>query len=227
MGTTVQIPKSPTFSVRPKAARETGTPPSSALAVASGRQATMENAVYETEDPEAIVAEIDKLWGEAQDKFLAIGRWLNHAFKIHHRTFEETIVRRLPFGRIVAYQLRVVAEAVDSNRLPEPLMPRSYSTAYKLVSLPAVDFEEARNRNLLRPDVSRPEVERFKRDLIREREPRLSRTQALRHERGKLEAEAAELEKRFREVRERLAAIAEEIGPDGPGTMLEGVAEEV
>jgi len=129
----------------------------------SERQALLENEPYDTEDPDEIVREIDKLWREAQGKFIAIGRWLCKAFREHEGTYEEVIVSRLPFGRIVAYQLRMVAEAIESHRLPVDVMPRSYSTAYKLVTLTAEDYQAALDQNLVRPDVTRAEVEEWKR----------------------------------------------------------------
>ena len=200
-------------------------------AVASGgkspaareRRNSIDNAILPLEGDE-LIAEIGKLWDEAQQKFLAIGRYLVRAFGLYQGTFEETVLARLPFGRIVAYQLRAVAEAVDSEKLPEDRLPRSYATAYKLVSLPALDYEEAKKRGVVRADVTRPEVEAFKRQLREERMRALNRAEFLRQERAQLRAEVARMEDRLQAAQARLSEIADEIGDDEDGPIIEGVA---
>lgn len=201
-------------------------------AVASGdkgpaareRRNSIDNAVLPLEGDE-LIAEIGKLWDEAQQKFLAIGRYLVRAFDLYQGTFEETVLARLPFGRIVAYQLRAVAEAVDSEKLPGDRLPRSYATAYKLISLPALDYEEAKKRGIVRADVTRPEVEAFKRQLREERMRALNRAEFLRHERAHLRAEVARMEDHLQAAQARLSEIADEIGDDEEdGPILKGAA---
>ncbi len=177
------------------------------------RRNSVDNAVLPLEGDE-LIAEIGKLWDEAQAKFLAIGRYLARAFELYEGTFEETVLSKLPFGRIVAYQLRVVAEAVDSQKLPESRLPRSYATAYKLISLPATEFEEAKRRGFLRADVTRPEVEALKRQLRDERFRTLDREESLRRERAQLRSEVERAEERVRAARMRLVEISNEIGED-------------
>lgn len=177
------------------------------------RRNSIDNAILPLEGDE-LISEIGKLWDEAQAKFLAIGRYLVRAFELYEGTFEETVLGKLPFGRIVAYQLRAVADAVDSQKLPEDRLPRSYATAYKLISLPPFDYEEARKRGFLRSDVTRPEVETFKRQLRDERLLTLDRKEFLRHEQAQLHAEVERAEDRMKVVRARLAAISDEIGDD-------------
>ncbi len=184
------------------------------LPAARERRNSVDNAILPLEGDE-LVSEIGKLWDEAQQKFLSIGRYLVRAFDLYQGTFEETVLARLPFGRIVAYQLRAVAEAVDSEKLPEARLPRSYATAYKLVSLPALDYEEAKKRGIVRIDVTRPEVEAFKRQLREERLRALNRAEFLRRERAHLCAEIARMEDRLRAVQARLSDIDHEIGDDG------------
>jgi hypothetical protein len=194
-------------------------------AAARERRNSIDNAILPLEGDE-LVAEIGKLWDETQQKFLAIGRYLVRAFDLYHGNFEETVLARLPFGRIVAYQLRAVAEAVDSEKLPEGRLPRSYATAYKLVSLPALDYEEAKKRGIVRTDVTRPEVEAFKRQLREERLQALNRTEFLRQERAHLRAEIARMEDRLQDAQARLSDIADEIGNDveEDGPILKGAA---
>ena len=192
-------------------------------ASARERRNSIDNAILPLEGDE-LVAEISKLWDEAQQKFLAIGRYLVRAFDLYQGTFEETVLARLPFGRIVAYQLRAVAEAVDSEKLPENRLPRSYATAYKLISLPALDYEEAKKRDIVRADVTRPEVEAFKRQLREERLRTLNRAEFLRQERANLHVEVARMENRLKAARVRLSEIADEIGFDEDGPILESAA---
>jgi hypothetical protein len=177
------------------------------------RRNSIDNAILPLEGDE-LIAEIGKLWDEAQQKFLAIGRYLARAFDLYQGTFEETVLTKLPFGRIVAYQLRAVAEAVDTQKLPEDRLPRSYATAYKLVSLSALDYEEAKKRGVVRADVTRPEVETFKRQLREERMRALNRAEFLSQERAQLRAEVARMEDRLQAARKRLLEIADEIGDD-------------
>ena len=99
---------------------------------------------------EDIVLEIDILWSEAQDKFLAIGRYLVGAGARFHRSYEAIILPQLPFGRGVAFQVRAIAMAVDEGRLLEEEMPRRYVSAYQLVSLPRLHFALARQETLIR-----------------------------------------------------------------------------
>lgn len=192
-------------------------------AAARERRNSVDNAILPLEGDE-LIAEIGKLWDEAQQKFLAIGRYLVRAFDLHQGTFEETVLARLPFGRIVAYQLRAVAEAVDSEKLPEGRLPRSYATAYKLVSLPALDYEEAKKRGIVRADVTRPEVETFKRQLREERLRALNRAEFLHRERAHLRVEIARMEDRLQAAQARLSDIADEIGDDvgEDGPILKG-----
>lgn len=222
------VPTAPVFGVSGKRSRSAAKAPAKQAIAVSERQALLENEPYDTEDPDEIVREIDKLWREAQSKFIAIGRWLCKAFREHEGTYEEAIVSRLPFGRIVAYQLRMVAEAVESHRLPVDAMPRSYSTAYKLVTLTAEDYQAALDQNLVRPDVTRAEVEEWKRARVKARAPKLAKRQRLAQERATIRTEIAELEVRLAKARQRLHEIASEIGHEegeGLGAVIDGVVE--
>ena len=177
------------------------------------RRNLIDNAILPLEGKE-LIAEIGKLWDEAQQKFLAIGRYLVRAFELYHGTFEETVLASLPFGRIVAYQLRSVAEAVDSKKLPEDRLPRSYATAYKLVSLSPLEYEEARKRDIIRADITRPEVEAFKRQLKTERLRALNRVEFLRQEQANLRAEIARMTERLQVSQARLSEVVDELGDD-------------
>ena len=80
--------------------------------VETERYQVLSNSIRDLTSEVEVVEEIGKLWKEAQEKFLAIGRYLVRAKERFHRTFEATILPQLPFGKGVAYQLRAVAMAV-------------------------------------------------------------------------------------------------------------------
>jgi hypothetical protein len=82
------------------------------------------------------IEEIQRLWGDAQKRFLAIGRYLNAAkTKLPHGEFELMITRELPFSRQTAFYLRTAAAAIDEGRLTEEEVPNSYATLYQLATL--------------------------------------------------------------------------------------------
>ncbi|MGI4746204.1 MAG: hypothetical protein ACRYFY_09195 [Janthinobacterium lividum] len=166
------------------------------------RFSLLANAVRDLATEEDVVLEIDKLWGEVQDKFLAIGRYLVAAKTKFHRSFEATILPQLPFGKGVAYQLRAIAVAVDDGRLLEIEMPRSYATAYQLVSLPPTDFDLARRENLVRRDVMRREVNAFRVKLKNMRDD--DNSVLLIRERDRLHGD-------IQRIQERLAVIDAEL----------------
>jgi hypothetical protein len=194
----------------------------------TGRTRILSNSILDLRTEKEVVDEVAKLWVEAQEKFLAIGRYLRRAKARFSGSFESQIVSSLPFGKNVAYQLRMVAEAVDSGRLPERDLPRSYATAFQLVSLPAPDFEVARDKGLVRSTVTRPEVDTFKRELKARRLTQGDRRLVLSNEREGLRAEMQRLQARYRDVEVRLAEIDAEIGAHGSeneGNTIEGYVE--
>lgn len=144
---------------------------------------------------EEFVHEIATLWRSAQEKFLLIGRYLVQARqRLPHGEFQAMVENELPFGYQVAYQLRMVAEAVDSGRLPGAKLPPSYATVYQLATLTTEQLRLADQRNLIRPDVTRPEIVRFKRDLRETAMPAPDQRDALIAERDQLRARLAVIE---------------------------------
>jgi hypothetical protein len=166
--------------------------------IESERYEILSNSLLDLTDESDLVHEIGKLWREAQDRFLTIGRYLVQAKTRFKRTYEATILPQLPFGKGVAYQLRAVATAVDDGRLLEEELPHSYATAYQLVSLPPQDFERARQQNLVRRDVLRREVESFRTALRLGQDS--DRRATLSRERQTLEQQIARLRQRINEI---------------------------
>lgn len=178
----------------------------------TGRTRILSNSILNLSSEAEVVEEVSKLWGEAQDKFLAIGRYLRRAKDRFPGSFERKIVASLPFGKNVAYQLRLVAEAVDKGRLPEEHLPRSYATAFQLVSLPDPDFEEAKKRELVRSTVTRPEVNAFRKELQQIRSRSGDEVELLKRERYDLLREDEKLRARQAEVKARLHEIEQKLG---------------
>ena len=96
-----------------------------------------------------------------------------------------------------------LSTAVDEGRLLEEEMPRSYATAYQLVSLPPLHFNLARKENLVRRDVLRREVDAF-RVKLKNMKTDVSRD-ALCRETLRLEAEAIRIALRLKEIEAALA----------------------
>jgi len=180
------------------------------------RDEAVANAVVAFNSPEHAVTVISTLWDEARAKFLAIGRNLREAKQRYPQAFERIILPQLPFGKQVAYQLRVVADAVDHGRLVEGEMPRNYGAAYQLAILDENQFNLARQSSLVRPDVPRREIESWKREIelkvLLESEGQRS---VLRSERARLLVESARLEERLAAIKDRITEISNELGADG------------
>ena len=176
----------------------TDAPTSSLRTSDSPRLRILGNSILDLQTETEVVHEITKLWREAQEKFLAIGRYLMRAKERFAGEYERLILPQLPFGRQVAFQLRTVAAAVDGGKIEEEVLPRSYSTAYTLVTLETEHLQLARSRNLVRPDVARSEIAAFRRELLRSSGPK--RLAALARERQHVARELDRLHKRMAEI---------------------------
>lgn len=164
----------------------------------SDRVRLLSNTLVALRTEEDAVREISKLWREAQERFLTIGRYLVRAKQQFRGEYERAILPQLPFGRQVAFQLRTVATAVDGGKIEEEVLPRSYSTAYSLVTLLPEHLALARDRNLVRHDVARSEIEAFRRELRRSLSA--PARAALDEERRNLAKEIARLQRRIAEI---------------------------
>jgi hypothetical protein len=165
---------------------------------------------------EEFAREIGTLWSEAQTKFLTIGRYLIQAKQdLPHGEFDEMVRRDLPFSRQIAHQLRTVASAIDSGRLVEDEIPHSYATVYFLATLSDNQLALARERGLVSPTTTRPQVLAFKRSLSEEGTIQLARR------RDRLFADIRRREAELTELRQELAEIDQSLG------MIEGTAIEV
>jgi hypothetical protein len=155
-------------------------------------------------------AEIHKEWRDARDSFLAIGRALLSLDEILSRAelarLRQGSERLLPFSDATATQLRQIARAVESGRLPYDLCPGSYGTAYQITLLNDRQLRIARTRGLVRPDVTRREILALRRELDAEATP------PGRVDRAALRAERERLAERRKTLAAELAALDLRLG---------------
>jgi len=174
---------------------------------AGERRRDLEGAVIACNDANGYAREIGKLWDDAQAKFVTIGRCLLLAKQtLPHGAYEHMVATMLPFGASVARKLRAVAVALDAGRLKISSLPRSYENAYALAVLSDRELEIAENRQVVRPDVTRREIDSFRREirnpahderrshLMRQRERHLARIKILQGHIGRLQVSIAEID---------------------------------
>ena len=141
------------------------------------------------------------IWTEAEDNFIAIGRYMNHAKSVlNHGEFMGMIETDLPFRYSTANRLMKVAAALDAGALPADQLPPSYATIYELLTLSESERRQAVEEGIVRPDMQRKDVTEFRRRMRRAAEYR-----AL-----SLETERVRLLKRIDEIDRQLAAIRTE-----------------
>lgn len=162
-------------------------------------------------------SEIQKEWGDARDSFLAIGRALisleAELTKAEFARLRHGTERLFPFSDPTATQLRQIARAVDGGRIPAMACPGSYGTAYQITLLTEPQLRVARERGLIRPDVTRREIMQLRREVAADgAEPpppgRLDRAR-LREERTRLGERRARLAEELAMAERRIAQIDE------------------
>src|SRR5690242_13908210 len=96
----------------------------------------LERVVRNLDSREEYASEITRLWGQAQEKFLLIGKYLMQAkIRLPHGEYENLIARDLPFGKKAAHMIRAAAEAIESGRFKLEEVPPNYSVVYALATL--------------------------------------------------------------------------------------------
>jgi len=174
--------------------------------------------------------EIQKEWGDARDSFLAIGRALisleNELTKAEFARLRHGTERLFPFSDATATQLRQIARAVDGGRIPAEACPGSYGTAYQITLLTEPQLRVARERGLIRPDVTRHEIMHLRREIAAsglEPEPvgRLDRAR-LREERSRLGERRGRLAEELAMVERRILQLDELLSP-----IIDGEAEAI
>lgn len=188
------------------------------------------NAVVTQKDGMGYIQELNRLWEQIRDKFLAMGEYLELAkANLPHGHYELMFAdtRRdqpspygdahLHFNSATGSKLRAIYRATRDGRIPREKLPNAWGTAYELTKLTDEEFQVARARGLVRQDVYRSEILSLVREL---RAPvGLRRREALARERETLVKEMGR-------IRDRLTEIEREIGRgDDEGALIEGHAE--
>jgi hypothetical protein len=176
------------------------------------RVALVANALVPLRSADQAVEQIGRLWKEAQDKFLAIGRYLVEAKHRFPKAYEREVVDRLPFGRQVAYQLSTVARAVDAGTFQSGELPRTYSAAYLLTTLGGAELDQAREQGLVHPDVRRREIEAFKKALDQQRQETLGRRALLLQQEARLKARIGRLSETLEQAIAELKQVQKDLG---------------
>jgi hypothetical protein len=142
-----------------------------ALAQSDERVETLETHARDLKTMDDFRDAIAEAWTQAQKRFISIGRYLIAAKeRLAHGDYTALVERELPFNASIAFQLRAVAEAIDGGRVDEKELPPNYSILYQVTTLRDDELAMARQRGLIRPDVTRREIESFKR-TVRPKEP--------------------------------------------------------
>lgn len=146
---------------------------------------------------------IGRLWAEAEENFISIGRYLNRAKEtLEHGEFMEMVERDLPFRYSTGNRMMKVAAALDSNILTLDTMPGSYATAYEALTLTKEERAIALQEGVIRPDAQRKEIVEFKKRL---RSPSPAQKT---DRRAELEARRARLLAEVEEIDAALRALA-------------------
>ncbi|MGI4746496.1 MAG: hypothetical protein ACRYFY_10700 [Janthinobacterium lividum] len=150
-------------------------------------------------------AEILRSWSEARDSFISIGRALisleETLSKTEFQRLRSGSERVFPFSEATATQFRQIARAVDNGRLPYEACPGSYGTAYQITLLDDEQLAMARDRGLLRADVTRREI-----TLLRQ-ETRGKSVIPGRVDKSLLQEERKRLKRREQQISEELDTI--------------------
>jgi hypothetical protein len=155
--------------------------------------------------------QVAEAWRDARNAYLEIGRALNavdqHLDQAERDAMKRGFGRLFPFSETVASQFRRIARAVDEGRLPLDVCPASYTTAYQLALLTPGQMQMARERGLLRANVSRHAIMAFRREVkaVGGMPPTAAPRRAI--DLGKLEIEARRLETERRGKLDELLAL--------------------
>lgn len=190
------------------------------------------NAVIPQTDGTGYIRELNRLWEQVRDKFLAMGEYLELAkANLPHGHYEMMFAdtkrdqpspyghARLNFNSATGSKLRAIYRATRDGRIPREKLPNAWGTAYELTKLSDDEFRIAQSRGLVRQDVYRSEILSLVRELRAPVGP---------DNREALWRERQDLLKEMHRIRDRLAEIDEVIGPyEDPGQVIEGHVEVV
>ena len=169
----------------------------------------------------AVRAEVSQNWSQARDSFLAIGRALldleNVLSKAEYIKLRQGSERLFPFSDATATQLRRIAKAVSDGVIPLDACPGSYGTAYQITLLNEYQLQVAKERGLIRPDVTRREIANLRKETVIKQEISgrvdvnllKDEYRKLLRQREKLESEMATIDSKIQEIRGLLGDLIE------------------
>lgn len=169
----------------------------------------------------AVRAEVNQNWSQARDSFLAIGRALldleNFLSKAEYIKLRQGSERLFPFSDATATQLRRIAKAVSDGVIPLDACPGSYGTAYQITLLNEYQLQVAKERGLIRPDVTRREIANLRKETVIKQEVSgridvnllKDEYRKLLRQREKLESEMAAVDSKIQDIRGLLGDLIE------------------
>jgi len=111
------------------------------------------------------VTTISRLYDEAEERFVQIGRHLIEAkARLQHGEWSK-MVALLPFSHRTATMLMTAARAITNRTIAPERAPRSWANVYLLASMSEDERKLAEERDLIRPDVTRREILAFRRQV--------------------------------------------------------------
>lgn len=169
----------------------------------------------------AVRAEVNQNWSQARDSFLAIGRALldleNVLSKAEYVKLRQGSERLFPFSDATATQLRRIAKAVSDGVIPLEACPGSYGTAYQITLLNEYQLRVAKERGLLRPDVTRREIASLRKETVTKQDVSgrvdvnllKDEYRKLLRQREKLESEITTVDAKIQDIRGLLGDLVE------------------
>lgn len=189
------------------------------------RDKVLRNTLIDCQDAPSYALEIQKLWDDAAESFLTIGRYLVQAKQtLKHGEFEHMIRHQLPFDKNVAHRLRRVAEDVDKGRLDVSKLPKNYTTIYRFVTMDDALLERAQKEGIMHPEVTHRQIHAFLQQ-VRTEQPGSTHAMSdadLAAQYSALKKEIFALERALKEKRLRLKEI-ERLGDGKPRNIIEGM----
>jgi hypothetical protein len=206
--------------------RESDLERSPSIAKSGSRLHGILNAVVPQTDGSGYIQELNRLWEQVRDKFLAMGEYLELAkASLPHGHYEMMFAdtrrnlpspygsARLNFNSATGIKLRAIYRATRDGRIPRDQLPTAWGTAYELTKLSDSEIGVASSRGLIRQDVYRSEILSLVREL---------RAPVGRSRQEALIAERQDLLRDLNRIRARLTKIEREIGSDEDrGTLIE------
>lgn len=109
-------------------------------------------------------------WNKTRDGILDVGRLLDEAKgELEHGQFEAMVEKDLPFGPRSARRFMAIRrDPRISNRTHESVLPANWGTLYELTKLSDEEFAEGVERNIIRPDMERKELNAWRTESKRE-----------------------------------------------------------